>query len=106
MIRKRFCRIAENHYLCSRVSATRPAPPELRQVLIEATVGGCSGAMWLAYPFFVPLRNISVAGLRTVRFTGAVPVNVSREVDNDYAIKWVELHSFILLNQEEGRLYP
>lgn len=32
-------------YLCSWESPTRPAPPELRQVLIEATVGGCSGAM-------------------------------------------------------------
>ena len=40
-----------------RVSATRPAPPELRQVLIEATVGGCSGAMWLAYPFFVNIQK-------------------------------------------------
>ena len=32
-------------YLCARVSPTRPAPRELRQVLIEATVSGRSGAM-------------------------------------------------------------
>lgn len=32
-------------YLCSRVSPIRPAPWELRQVLIEAAVPGRSGAM-------------------------------------------------------------
>ncbi len=32
-------------YLCTRVSPTRPAPRELRQVLIEAAVPGRSGAM-------------------------------------------------------------
>ena len=40
-----FCRFQKNTYLCGRVSPTRPAPPELRQVLIEAAVGGRSGAM-------------------------------------------------------------
>lgn len=32
-------------YFCGRVSPTRPAPRELRQILTEAAVPGCSGAM-------------------------------------------------------------
>ena len=39
------CRKEKRLYLCSRVSPTRPAPRELRQVLIEAAVPGRSGAM-------------------------------------------------------------
>ena len=39
--------MTKKQYLCSRfrVSPTRPAPSELPQVLIEARVRGCSGAM-------------------------------------------------------------
>jgi hypothetical protein len=36
-----------------RVSLVRPAPEELPQVRNEARVFGCSGAMQVAYPFFI-----------------------------------------------------
>ena len=45
--------VREKVVTLQRVSPPRPAPRELRQVLIEATVVGCSGAMKIAYPFFI-----------------------------------------------------
>ena len=40
-------------YFCARVSHTRPAPSKFPQGRKAARVGGCSGAMYSAYPFFV-----------------------------------------------------
>ena len=52
-----FGHIKKKQYLCARfrVSPTRPAPSQFPQVLTEARVRGCSGAMQIAYPFFVPI---------------------------------------------------
>lgn len=38
-----------------RVSPVRPAPAEFPQGRKTARVGGCSGAMQVAYPFFIDL---------------------------------------------------
>ena len=40
-------------YFCAWVSHTRPAPSKFPQGRKAARVGGCSGAMYSAYPFFV-----------------------------------------------------
>ena len=62
--RESFCRFGKKHYLCGRVSPTRPAPPELRQVLIEATVLGCSERDVDSLPFFyVLLIKSNIMGL-------------------------------------------
>ena len=50
------CFFAKNAYLCIRVSHIRPAPAELPQGRKAARVCGCSGAIYSAYPFFVPIR--------------------------------------------------
>jgi len=44
-------------YLCARVSHIRPAPAKLPQGRKAARVCGCSGAIYQAYPFFVPISH-------------------------------------------------
>src|ERR1700759_4925467 len=44
-------------YLCAGVSLLRPAPLELPQGGNAARVEGCSGAIKVAYPFFIFLRR-------------------------------------------------
>ena len=55
------CFLAKNAYLCIRVSHIRPAPAELPQGRKAARVCGCSGAIYSAYPFFVPIPQQSLA---------------------------------------------
>ena len=45
---------SENYYICTRESRTRPAPSEFPQDRKGARVGGCSGAMYGAFPFLLP----------------------------------------------------
>lgn len=52
-----YLQLQKNDYLCAWVSHTRPAPSEFPQGLIAARVGGCSGAMYQAYPFLYPYPN-------------------------------------------------
>lgn|GEM_PF-5370162 len=47
------CGLKRAAYICSRVSLLRPAPAEFPQDRKVARVGGCSGAIKVAYPFFV-----------------------------------------------------
>lgn len=47
-----FCIEGKNAYICIRESHTRPAPSEFPQGLTAARVGGRSGAMYSAFPFF------------------------------------------------------
>ena len=49
-----------------RVSHTRPAPSEFPQDRKVARVGGCSGAMYSAYPFFVQ-KSLSSQPSRLLR---------------------------------------
>ena len=49
------CEINKFSYLCARVSHIRPAPAKLPQDRKVARVCGCSGAIYQAYPFFVPI---------------------------------------------------
>ena len=51
------CFLAKNAYLCIRVSHIRPAPAELPQGRKAARVCGCSGAIYSAYPFFIPVSR-------------------------------------------------
>jgi len=45
--------------LLQRVSLVRPAPAELPQDGNVARVSGCSGAIQVAYPFFMPKHFVS-----------------------------------------------
>jgi len=51
-------------YICGGVSLLRPAPPELPQGGNTARVGSCSGAIKVAYPFFI----FFFSGIRPVSF--------------------------------------
>ena len=46
-------------YICSWVSLVRPAPTELPQDGNVARVCGCSGAMQVAYPFFIEYKIVT-----------------------------------------------
>ncbi len=47
--------------ILQRVSLVRPAPDELPQGGNAARVIGCSGAMQVAYPFFILCGNFNIA---------------------------------------------
>ena len=56
-LRKR-CDFAKNTYLCGWVSLVRPAPLETPQGRKDARIQGRSGALQVAYPFFVPITHV------------------------------------------------
>ena len=51
-LQRNACYILAFFYFCGGVSLVRPAPAKLPQDRNVARVGGCSGAMQVAYPFF------------------------------------------------------
>ena len=70
-----------------RVSHTRPAPSEFPQDRKVARVGGCSGAMYSAYPFFVQKllnRRFRMAGVREFVCLEIIRFKIFRDVSIRY----------------------